>query len=265
VSILNALLLFLFAVIGGTLNAVAGGGSFFTFPLLIFVGVPPVQANATSTVALWPGSVASMGAYRRELEEQNRLLLIVLIIVSVLGGIVGAILLLHTPQSAFQSLIPYLLLMATLLFAFSPSITKAVRKRTVLHVSGTSFPTAITYTHTNLIWMAIAQFIIAAYGGYFGGGIGILMLATLALMGFENIHAMNAIKTLLATCINGVAVITFIIAGAVYWPEALLMIVGAIVGGYGGAYYARKIEQKWVRWFVIVVGLAMTIYFFVRG
>jgi uncharacterized membrane protein YfcA len=112
--------------------------------------------------------------------------------------------------------------------------------------------------------MGIAQIIIALYGGYFGGGIGILMLATLGLMGMENIHAMNALKTVLATCINGVAVVTFIIAGAVYWPEALVMIVMAIIGGYGGAFYARKINPKWVRIFVIAVGICLTIYFFVQ-
>jgi uncharacterized membrane protein YfcA len=257
-SFVNALVLFLAAILGGTLNSVAGGGSFFTFPLLIFTGIPPVQANATSTVALWPASLASAAAYRRELTEQDRLFVIVLVVTSLVGGIGGALLLLHTPQSTFVFLLPYLLLMATLLFALSPTITRMVRKRKVEGASTASRTSSI-------VWIAIAQFIIALYGGYFGGGIGILMLATLALMGMENIHGMNAIKTVLATCINGVAVITFIVAGAIYWPEALLMIVGSVVGGYGGAYYARKIEQRWIRLFVIVVGLSMTVYFFVSG
>ena len=257
-SLVNVLILFAVAILGGTLNAVAGGGSFFTFPMLIFIGVPPVQANATSTVALWPASVASAAAYRRELAEQDRLFVTVLVVASLVGGIGGAILLLRTPQSTFISLLPYLLLIATLLFAFSPTITRAVRKRKIEGASAASRTSSI-------VLITIAQLIIALYGGYFGGGIGILMLATLALMGLENIHWMNAIKTVLAVCINGVAVITFVAAHAIYWPEALIMIVGSIIGGYGGAYYARKIDQKWIRLFVIVVGLAMTVYFFIYG
>lgn len=255
-SLSTVLLLFLVAVIGGTLNAVAGGGSFFTFPALIFAGVPPIPANATSTVALWPGSMASVGAYRRELKVLERRLLIVLVITSLIGGVLGAILLLITPPSIFTTLLPYLLLMATLLFAFSGPVTKRLRMRRI-EKSALSVG--------QLIGISFAQLVIAIYGGYFGGGIGILMLATLALMGLENIHIMNGLKTLLASCINGVAVITFIVAGAVYWPEAAVMIVGAIVGGYGGAYYARKIDQKWIRLFVIVVGFAMTLYFFIKA
>ncbi len=248
------LLLFIAAVIGGTLNAVAGGGTFFTVPALIFTGVPPVTSNTTSTIALWPGSIASIGAYRRELAEQRRGILLLLVGTSLIGGILGAILLLHTPQNIFVHLLPYLLFLATVLFAASPYITKLLHVRNVENTQ-LSIPT--------VIGMSFAQLIIAIYGGYFGGGIGILMLATLSIMGMENIHMMNAVKTLLTACINGVAVIAFIIAGIVVWPQALLMIVGTIIGGYGGAYYARKIDQKWIRLFVIVVGIAMTVYFFV--
>jgi uncharacterized protein len=249
------ILLFVAAVLGGTLNSVAGGGTFITLPALIFTGVPPIAANVTSTVALWPGSVASTGAYRRELAAQQRGLLILLLGTSLIGGILGARLLLGTSQSAFVLLLPYLMLMATILFTISPYITKMLRARSTEKTQ-----------RTWLTWtvMAFAQFIIAIYGGYFGGGIGILMLATLAMMGMENIHEMNGVKTLLTTCINGAAMVTFIVHGAVFWPQAILMLVGAIVGGYGGAYYARKIEQKWIRIFVMVVGFSMTIYFFVR-
>jgi len=254
-TILQAFILFIAAILGGTLNSVAGGGSFIAFPALIFTGVPPIEANATNTVALWPGSVASVSAYRKELAAQNRTLLFVLSSTSLVGGVLGAILLLRTPQTTFVHLIPYLLLLATLLFTFSGSITAWLRRNTV--------------PKDKLSWLALSgiallQLIIAVYGGYFGGGIGILMLATLGLMGMENIHEMNAMKTLLQSCINGVAVITFIIAGAVVWPQAILMVVGAIVGGFGGAYYARRIEQRWVRIFVICVGVGMTIYFFLR-
>jgi uncharacterized membrane protein YfcA len=255
-SFLQALLLFFTALLGGTLNSVAGGGTFFTVPALIFTNVLPTISNATSTVALWPGSVASTGAYRRELETQNRVLLVVLIVTSLIGGILGAILLLHTPQDTFVHLLPFLLLIATLLFIFSGPITARLRRQAVSEKTQLS--------RSTLVGISVAQLVISVYGGYFGGGIGILMLATLAMMGMQDIHSMNGLKTLLASCINGVAVITFIIAGAVLWPQAIVMVIGAIIGGYGGAYYARKIEQKYIRIFVAIVGIAMTIVFFLR-
>jgi uncharacterized protein len=255
-SLTQQILLFFVAMLAGTLNAVAGGGSFFTVPMLIFTGMQPVQANTTSTVALWPGSVASIGAYRHELLQVRRGLMFLLVGTSLIGSILGAILLLHTPQAIFVRLLPYLLLIATLLFGLSGSITKRLHARNLAAVEHLSLVT--------IIGISIAQFIIAIYGGYFGGGIGILMLATLALMGMENMHQMNALKVLLASCINAVATITFIIAHAVIWPQAILMLVGAVSGGYGGAYFARKINQKWIRYFVMVVGLIMTIYFFLR-
>ncbi len=252
------LLLFIAAIIGGTLNSVAGGGSFFGFPALLFTGVPAIQANATNTVALWPGSLASVGAYRRELAAQPRGMLFLLVGSSLIGGILGATLLLNTSQNTFITLIPYLLLLATLLFALSPYITARLRARaTNESKTQRSLP--------SLIGIAVAQLLISIYGGYFGGGIGILMLATLAMMGMENIHEMNAVKTVLASCINGVAVITFIVAGKIFWVQGIIMVIGAIIGGYGGAYYARKISPQWIRWFVIAVGIALTLYFFIRG
>ena len=281
-TILQAFILFIAAILGGTLNSVAGGGSFIAFPALIFTGVPPINANATNTVALWPGSLASVSAYRKELAAQNRTLLFVLSSTSLVGGVLGAILLLRTPQTTFEQLIPYLLLLATLLFACSGPITAALRKSKSLATARVAttpeeIPGAFNERSGDplrspgpaLSWFALSgialgQLVVAVYGGYFGGGIGILMLATLGLMGLENIHEMNALKTVLQSCINGVAVITFIIAGAVVWPQAILMVIGAIVGGFGGAYYARRIEQRWVRLFVICVGLGMTIYFFLR-
>ena len=255
-TFLQGVLLFVAAILGGTLNAVAGGGSFFTFPALIFTGVSSITANATSTAALLPGSMASVGAYRRDFVGQQRSFLFLLVGTSLLGGILGAILLLRTPESTFVSLIPYLLFGATLLFAFSPYITARLRMRTLektTHISTTT-----------LIVIAFVQFIIAIYGGYFGGGIGILMLAALAFVGMDDINKMNAVKALLTSAINGAGVVTFIINGRVLWLQALVMIVGAILGGYGGAYYARKIEQRWVRLFVIVTGVVLTIYFFVH-
>jgi uncharacterized protein len=267
----QGLILFCAAILGGTLNAVAGGGSFICFPTLVFTGLPAIPANATNSVALWPGSVASVGAYRRELAQQKRTLLILLVCTSLIGGILGALLLLKTPQEIFVRLVPYLLLVATLLFTFSGPIIAKLRgpkrrdtdRGKPLSLRPLSAPVLgkVPLSIPTLVGLSFAQLVIAVYGGYFGGGIGILMLATLAMMGMSDIHVMNALKTLLASCINGVAVITFIIAGVVVWPQAILMIVGAVIGGYGGAYYARKLPQKWVRLFVIIVGFSMTIYF----
>lgn len=257
-TFLQGLTLFIAAILGGALNSVAGGGSFITFPSLIFTGVLPIEANATSTVALWPGSIASAGAYRKELASQDRLLLFVLVAISLVGGVLGAVLLLRTPQSTFVKLIPYLLLLATLLFAFSGPITARLRKR-----EQTRKKTGRSWL--NLLGVSLLQLVIATYGGYFGGGIGIMMLASLGIMGMEDIHQMNGLKTILQASINGVAVITFIVAGAVAWLQAIVMILGAIVGGFAGAYYARKLDPRIVRGLVIVVGISLTIYFFVRG
>jgi hypothetical protein len=259
-TFLQALALFIAAMLGGALNSVAGGGSFITLPTLIFTGVPSKIANATSTVALWPGSAASVGAYRKELVKQNRTLLLVLGITSLIGGLLGALLLLGTSQNTFVQLLPYLLLLATVLFAVSGPITTRLRARAATRSSKQT--SQVSWRTLTII--ALLQLIIATYGGYFGGGIGILMLATLGLMGMENIHEMNAVKTVLQTIINGVAVIAFIIAGVVVWLQAIVMIAGAIVGGFTAASFARRLDPRIVRGFVILVGISMTIYFFIH-
>jgi hypothetical protein len=247
-------LLFFAAGIAGTMNSVAGGGSFFSFPALIFTHVLPIPANATSTVALWPGSVASASAYRKRFPKDFKILAEMLT-TSVVGGTLGALILLRTPQSTFMRFVPYLFLLATLLLIFGKQIADRVE---------TTFKTS-----KQPRWMVVAasnlfQFLIAVYGGFFGAGIGIMMLALLTMLRMEDIHAMNALKTLLNAAINGAAVITFIVAGAVLWPQALVMLVGAVAGGYGGAYFAQKIDPQIVRRFVIAVGLCMTAYFFLR-
>jgi uncharacterized protein len=251
----HAVLLFVAALVGGVLNSVAGGGSFLTFPALLFSGIAPIDANATSTVALWPGAAASVGAYRRELGKADRRLVFVLATCSLIGGEAGAQLLLHTPKETFVHLIPFLLLLATLLFAFGRPLTAWWKRH---------HPGAGKLSRRALAWIAVAQLVIALYGGYFGGGIGILMLATLGLMGMEQIHEMNAVKTLLAAAINGIAVVTFVLAGAVVWAPALLMIAGSLIGGYGGAAYARRIAPHYIRIFVIAVGVVMTVYYFLN-
>ncbi len=263
-TVLQAVSLFGAAILAGVLNSVAGGGSFITFPTLIFTGVPEIPANATNTIALWPGSLASVGAYRRELTAERRVL-IPLSVISLIGGVLGAIVLLRTPPITFKKMVPFLLLFATLLFTFGSPIMARLRAR-----RAQSLPDGPTYDGYNPHWRTIAgvsllQFATAFYGGFFGGGIGIVMLATLNLMGMQNIHEMNAVKTLLTVCINGVAVVTFVLAGAIVWPQAILMIVGAIIGGYGGAYYARQLDPLLVRRFVIVVGFVMTVLLFLRS
>ncbi|HUO60249.1 MAG TPA: sulfite exporter TauE/SafE family protein [Candidatus Acidoferrales bacterium] len=249
----NAVLLFAVAVIGGAINSVAGGGSFVCFPVLLFTGVPPIQANATNTMALWPGTVASVGAYRRELVGENSKLLIPLVCTGLIGGVIGALTLLHTPQATFLRLIPYLIGIATVLFAISGRVTRFLRSRSSHLQSRSRFA---------VIGAALLQLIIAVYIGFFGAGAGILMLAMLALLGIESIHTMNAYKTVLATVGNGIAIAMFVIAGAILWPQAIVMLLGASVGGYGGAYYAQKMNPQHVRWMVIAIGVLLTVYFF---
>lgn len=250
----QAVLLFVVALIAGAQNSVAGGGSFLTVPTLIFTGMLPIQANATNTVALWPGSVASILPYRDALETERRTLLI-LSIISVIGGIFGAIILLKTPQNTFLSILPFLLLVATILFAIGEPITKRLQSSGKLRA-----PRWLVLTNVSVV-----QFVVSLYGGFFGGGIGILMLATLSLMGMRNIHTMNALKVVLASAINSVALITFIVAGIVEWPQALVMMGGAIIGGWGGATVARKVNERYIRIYVILVGLAMTVALFIRA
>jgi uncharacterized protein len=246
-------ILFAAGVLGGALNAVAGGGSFVLFPALLFNGVPPVPANATNTVALWVGTTASGSAYRSKLSISRRVM-VPLIATSIIGGLIGAFLLLRTPQHTFLRVLPWLMLGATLLFTFGKYLT-------------TWFAGGIEHEATTsaLFVASMFELIVAVYGGYFGGGLGFMNLAMLAALGMTDIHAMNALKVVLGAIINGVAVVTFIVARAIYWPQGIITTLGAIVGGYFGAHYAMKLPQAWVRSFVILVGFAMTAYFFVRA
>jgi uncharacterized protein len=244
------ILLFVAGVLGGALNSVAGGGSFIAFPTLLFTGVPPIPANATNTIALWTGAAASGGAYRKRLDVPRRIM-IPLVTASLIGGLAGAFLLLKTPANTFMRVLPWLTLGATLLFAFGKKIAGG-RRSVIEHET----------TGGTLAGATFCQLLVAVYGGYFGGGMGIVMLAMLAAMGMTDIHAMNALKSVMGFVINGVAVVTFVVAGAVYWRHGIIMIVGGIAGGYLGAHYAQKIPQAWIRAFVVLVGTGMTVYFF---
>ncbi len=252
-TISNAVLLFFAALAAGVQNSIAGGGTFFSFPALIFSGVPAIPANATSTVALWPGTIASSAAYRKRLPRNARILL-PLFLASIGGGFFGAHLLLRTPPRTFMRLIPFLFLAGTLLFAFGKKLVRGAAR---------------SDQRGNPPWMALAgvtlaQFFIGVYGGFFGGGIGILMLASFTFLPLGDIHAMNGLKTLLASTINAVAIVTFIVARIVFWPQALLMLVGAALGGYGGAHFAQKVNPARVRTFIVCVGFAMSFYFLWR-
>ncbi len=255
-TILEMLLLSGAAILAGSLNAVAGGGSFFTFPALVSTGVDPIAANATNAVVVWPGSIASTWAYRRELGVYPRLV-VVLSVVSLIGGLLGALLLLafRDYREAFNRMVPYLLLVATLLFAFGGNITKWVQS-----LGGLSFESL-----TGLLVVGCLQLVIAIYGGFFGGGMGVLMLSAYSVVGLENIHVMNAIKSLVSVLIKGVAVLVFIFSGLIVWPEAILMTVGAIIGGYAGAHYARLLDPLLVKRFAIVAAFGVTIAFFIWG
>jgi uncharacterized protein len=242
--------LFVAGALGGALNSVAGGGSFIAFPALLFTGVPPIPANATNTIALWTGAAASGGAYRKRLDVPRRVM-IPLLTASLVGGVAGAILLLKTPAHTFMRVLPWLTLGATLLFAFGKKIAGGRRSILEHEASGSALAGATAF-----------QLAVAVYGGYFGGGMGIVMLAMLAALGMTDIHSMNALKSVMGFVINGVAVVTFVVAGAVYWRHGGVMILGAIAGGYLGAHYAMKMPQVWIRWFVVLVGGGMTAYFF---
>src|SRR3954471_18975805 len=211
------------AFAAGLINSIAGGGTLVSFPALLWTGRDPVLANATSTVALWPASLAGVYGFRRELKGGARCFLL-FGAPSLLGGVLGAVLLLRTPSETFARLVPFLILFATLLLAAQEPISRKLGR-----VEGTK-PTRAWW-----VGAVVFQFLVGVYGGYFGAGIGILMLAALGLLGLHDIHRMNAVKTVLAAVMNGVSVVVFVIDGKVDWHFALVMAVAAIGGGYLGA------------------------------
>jgi uncharacterized membrane protein YfcA len=241
------------AFVAGIINSVAGGGTLVSFPTLIWLGLPSVTANATSTVAIWPGSLGAMWGYRRELRTAEPAML-ALVAPSLVGGIAGALLLRYTPPALFDTLVPFLILFATLLFMVQEPIQRKLK-------------TAKGTGHRSTEWLAGAmlfQLLVALYGGYFGAGIGILMLAALSILGLTDIHQMNGLKNFFALCINGVAALYFIWSHMVYWPDVVIMAIGAVVGGYGGAGAARKMGRTMVRRIVIGIGFSMALSLFFR-
>lgn len=252
------------AMVGGVLNAIAGGGTLLTFPALIGLGVPAVVANATSTIALWPGTLASFWGYRDVLVGMRRFFAR-WAIPSVIGGLLGAILLIRTPPSRFNLIAPWLVLGATLLFMAQKPLVDWLRRRgaaasAAITGNDDAADRAVEPTKTALTY----QFFVAVYGGYFGAGIGILTLAALGLLGFRNIHRMNGIKNWGGLCANAVAATMFAASGLVSWPVAIAMALGAIAGGYGGSRLAQRVPQARVRQAIIVIGLASALWLVTR-
>jgi len=249
----QSLLLFLAGVLAGLINAVAGGGTLITFPALIFYGLPSIQANATNTVGVLPGIMSSLWGYRKEMATQRRWA-VRFAVPSLVGGAVGAWLLLHTGENLFREIVPYLILFASFIFTFSGPISRwlQIEAKAVEH-------------SRHAVAVAIAfQFCVAIYGGYFGAGIGIFMLAALAVLGLKNIHEMNGLRVLLGVIMNAVAAVYFIFGGLIFWTEAGLLAAGTITGGYAGPYIARAVGVTVVRVFVCATGFASGIYFLLR-
>ena len=238
------------AFLAATLNSVAGGGSFITFPTLLFTGVDSIGANATNTLALWPASAASAAAYREKVQFSNEEWGW-LGVPSLLGGILGSWLLIRTPETTFLKLLPFLLLLATFVFIVGP------RWKGRVSFQGPAWM-------PRHLPLALLQLLIATYGGYFGGGMGLMMLAMMSLWGMTDIHHMNGVKNVLAVLINSLAVAMFIVADKVLWPQAGVMLLGSLTGGYAGARFAQSLKPSWVRRFVGAVGLGLTALFFQR-
>jgi uncharacterized membrane protein YfcA len=256
VTLWQAIVIFIAGFVAGAVNSVAGGGTLLSFPALVWIGIDPKVANITSTVALWPGSLGGMVGFRRELAGSRRWMLL-LAGPSILGGLVGALLLLRTESATFARMVPFLILFAVLLFAAGEPISRRLRRRSAEETEAG----AKGGTQSRAWWAsaAIFQLAVAVYGGYFGAGIGILMLAALGLLGLTDIHQMNGLKNFLAVCINIVSAIYFMLWGPVEWPSAVVMAAGSIAGGLGGAGLARKLGRTFVRRLVIIIGLAMAL------
>lgn len=246
----TALLLGLAAFAAGVLNAIAGGGTFLTFPALVWAGVAPIAANATSAFAVCPGYFGSVAGFRRELASLPRALLLREMAVSAVGGVAGALLLLVTPPRVFAGVVPWLLLVATALFAAGPTLARWSSAEGGGRLGRWRLPGLLLAT---------------AYGGYFNGGVGILLLALYLLVGESRLNTANGLKNLNSAVLSVVSVAAYAAGGAIVWVPALLMAVFATLGGFAGARLARVLPAFWVRLIVIATGLVMSVLFFGRA
>jgi uncharacterized membrane protein YfcA len=245
---LDSLLLIGAAFLAGALNTVAGGGTFLTFPALVSIGIPPVAANATSAVAVFPGYLGGALGFRRELGRLDRRLLLRVTALTAVGGLIGSLLLLVSSNRAFSAIIPFLLSLATIVFALAGRLQRWARRSSLPVRSGSGLGTVP----------------VAIYGGYFNGGLGIVLLALFALWGMRDIHVMNGLKNGLSFVLSAISVLTFAVAGVVAWPQALIMMAAAVAGGYLGAPLARALPHAVIRGVVIIVGATMSAIFFYR-
>lgn len=245
----NLVLLVGAGLLAGAMNAIAGGGSFVTFPALVYLGLPAVAANATSTVALFPGTIASAFAYRGGMANVAGVGLKVLLPISVVGGLIGAVLLLVAPARTFDEVIPWLLLLATLTFAGGRELGLKLAQRLRIGTGP----------------MLLCQFLISIYGGYFGGAVGLMMLAVWSLLDPATLKSMAGARTLLVSAANGAAVVCFVAAGVVRWPEMLAMLLSAVIGGYFGARLAVRVPPAAIRVFTLALSAVVTVWFFVRA
>lgn len=241
------------AFTAGALNAVAGGGSFLTLPALVFTGVPPVIANATGTVALLPGYMAGAWGFKDDMQSPPGLSMKQVVALSLIGGSAGAALLLFTPDATFRKVVPWLLLAATAMFAFGPQLRAWAAGKNSAHAT------------PSMAKAAAGMLIVAIYGGYFNGGLGILLLALFGLLGQTSLNAMNGMKNLVSALLTAIAVVIYAVGGIVEWKLALVMMAAATLGGYLGARVARKIAPHALRWGIVATGLVMAGLFFAKG
>ncbi len=242
------LLLFAAGLLAGTMNAAAGGGSFVTLPTLVFAGVPSIAANATSTVALFPGTLAAAYGYRHDAKPLGHVSMRAMLAVMVAGGFAGAMLLLYTPSATFDRIVPWLILFGAVVFTFGPRLNAWLR--TLVHIGPRT--------------LLVTQFFLGTYAGYFGGAVGIMMMAAWSLLGVTDIRAMSAVRMLLVGAANSVAVVVFIIARLVWWPQMLVMMIAGIIGGYFGARLTRRLPVSVIRTGISIVSFSMTAALFYK-
>jgi len=235
--------------IAGIINSIAGGGSFLTFPALVFTGVPTIAANATSAVAVFPGYLSGALGFAKELKEYPKSKFLLLITLSIMGGIGGSLLLLITPASVFSYIIPWLLGFATLLFAFGDFVAKWAKKN----------------SNSNGFLGNLTTLIVCIYGGYFNGGLGIILLALFSTLGMRDIHLMNGLKNIMSFALSAASVVIFAIAGIVFWQQAIIMLIAATIGGYFGVVVARKLSKNTIRMIIVIIGLIMTVIFGIKA
>ncbi len=241
--------------LAGVLNAVAGGGSFLSFPAMLSMKILPVQANATNTVALWPGQITSIAAYRDDIRKNLRLAL-PMGVAGLVGGTAGALVLLNTPQMTFLHLVPWLLLMSASIFAFTGPVSRWLARRKGASAVATHPPRRLP--------VFLATMLVCFYIGYFGAGAGFLLITVLSLFGYQDLHEINALKVVSTTLANGIAVVIFAVSSKVVWPYCLVAMVVCAIGGYSSARFARRIPQPVLRGLVIFIGLFMAAWFFWR-